>query len=1153
MLSFLKRVLPIAIGLLLLALFVWYAGPYFAFADYRPFESVTVRLVLIALLLLAWIASVVLKRVQANRKSDQLVAAVVTQSSAQERTSADAVQLRERFEEAVATLKQKRKSGHSLYDLPWYVIIGAPGSGKTTALVNSGLHFPLEQRSGRGALRGIGGTRNCDWWFTDEAVLLDTAGRYTTQDSDAAADSAGWAEFLALLRKYRKRRPLNGVILAVSAQDLMQSPDALEAHIDTTRRRLTELNTELKIQLPVYVIVTKADLIAGFTEYFDDLGQDERTQVWGATFALEATRKSEAATGFAAEFDALVVRLNERLFGRVEEDRDVARRARIFAFPQQVAALREPLTRFVTGVFTSTRYDRQVLLRGVYFTSGTQEGTPIDRLLGAIGRRFGVAAEAVTPSGRGKAYFIERLLKDVMFAESGLAGVNRRFELQIAAAQAGVYAAALIVTLLAVVLWTVSYTRNRNYLTGVQQDVSRLQETPRIPATASLDEALPRLDAVRAVVDSANRHGDDTPWSMSWGLFQGDAVTAAARDAYARELDTGLLPHVAARLRQRLVEYAAEPERLYPYLKAYLMLGDPKHLNKDQLADTVKLEWQEAYGNDPERARALEGHFRSLLDAAESLRNVPLDNRIIEQARNSLRQASLPGLVYRYVRLAYADDTGRALHLDVASGLGAERVLRLKGRSLSDPVPSIYTAPVFKEVTNKGTDKLVKELTDEAWVWGTSGPAIAPSARLSQDFLDIYEKDYIAAWDTILQGIELAPLRGLPETKEALAILSGPTSPLRGLLKVIDDHTYLTPPPAPEKPATTLGGITTNLGGLLPGRKTSPAAAPPGGQVTAHFEAIHRLVAGEKGSSPIDAVLEQLRQLQQKIQPIGGEVGGTNPGDAQAIAAVGDAARSLKANTGPLPPSVGAAVSTLADRAASAVRGATGETLEARYQQDVLKQCNALAANRYPFVRTSSSDIPLADFGRLFGYGGVYDEFFRRDLVNLVDTARSQWVWRTDASGAPVGGSITMLRRVEAASRIRELFFRRGSQEPELNFILTPVSLDRASTRFTLEVEGQVLEYRHAAPRDVSMKWPGPKPNLVVANFDDGSGRSSNMVFNGPWAWLRFLDAATVSPESETRYSIRISAGGHDASLILGAPSISNPYRSTDLQQFRCQ
>ena len=113
-----------------------------------------------------------------------------------------------------AALKQQRqRAGHSLYDLPWYVFIGAPGSGKTTALLNSGLKFPLGQRGGKAAVRGVGGTRNCDWWFTDEAVFLDTAGRYTTQDSDAASDSDGWREFLALLRKYRTRRPVNGIIL----------------------------------------------------------------------------------------------------------------------------------------------------------------------------------------------------------------------------------------------------------------------------------------------------------------------------------------------------------------------------------------------------------------------------------------------------------------------------------------------------------------------------------------------------------------------------------------------------------------------------------------------------------------------------------------------------------------------------------------------------------------------------------------------------------------------------------------------------------------------------------------------------------------------------------------------------------------------------
>src|SRR5262249_25320875 len=145
--------------------------------------------------------------------------------------------------------------------------------------------------------------RNCDWWFTDEAVLLDTAGRYTTQDSDESADSAGWREFLSLLGKYRKRRPLNGVIVALSAGDLMTQASAeRDANIAAVRRRLDDLNRNLGVRLPIYVLVTKCDLIAGLGEYFDDLTADGRRQVWGVTFPHEHSSKGTAATDFEGEF-----------------------------------------------------------------------------------------------------------------------------------------------------------------------------------------------------------------------------------------------------------------------------------------------------------------------------------------------------------------------------------------------------------------------------------------------------------------------------------------------------------------------------------------------------------------------------------------------------------------------------------------------------------------------------------------------------------------------------------------------------------------------------------------------------------------------------------------------------------------------------------
>ena len=100
------------------------------------------------------------------------------------------------MKDALATLKAASGGkGDFLYDLPWYVMIGPPGSGKTTALVNSGLKFPLSHGATPAAIAGVGGTRYCDWWFTEDAVLIDTAGRYTTQDSDATADKQSWLCF----------------------------------------------------------------------------------------------------------------------------------------------------------------------------------------------------------------------------------------------------------------------------------------------------------------------------------------------------------------------------------------------------------------------------------------------------------------------------------------------------------------------------------------------------------------------------------------------------------------------------------------------------------------------------------------------------------------------------------------------------------------------------------------------------------------------------------------------------------------------------------------------------------------------------------------------------------------------------------------------
>ena len=222
---------------------IWMIGPLFAIVDTRPLESVQNRVISIALIYLVWIHSHIIPRIYnawLNRKLVENInrgggAETAEGPDARKRLTNEEQVLAERFNDASQFLKKahfnrdgqhgsqllQRFSQQYLYQLPWYVMIGAPGSGKTTALINSGLQFPLADKFGKTALRGIGGTRNCDWWFTNEAVLLDTAGRYTTHESQQAVDASEWQRFIDLLRKYRGRQPINGVIMTISVSDLL--------------------------------------------------------------------------------------------------------------------------------------------------------------------------------------------------------------------------------------------------------------------------------------------------------------------------------------------------------------------------------------------------------------------------------------------------------------------------------------------------------------------------------------------------------------------------------------------------------------------------------------------------------------------------------------------------------------------------------------------------------------------------------------------------------------------------------------------------------------------------------------------------------------------------------------------------------------------
>ncbi len=500
------------VGVAALCAAIWLGGPFLVVGSWAPLVPVEIRAGAIALILLLFFGGTLLRLILARRANARMIRSLL--DSGATATAADAGEaeelavLRERFEQALATLKDTlfagRKGDNYLFELPWYVILGAPRTGKTTILRQSGLDFPLRRRVGEEPVSGLGVTQHCDWWFTDRAVLIDTPGRYAMQDDQAATDKAGWRDFLNLLKTHRSRRPLDGVLLAVSLPDiLLQGETERARHIAALRHRLQELTRTCGAELPVYVVITKCDLLPGFAEFFGGLDKAGREQVLGMTFPPEDDLSGRLSAAFTRRFTELCAGLDSFMRERAHMERTLSRRSDVYLFPKEFAAIGAETAAFLSRLFTRTRFDAPTRLRGVYFTSGTQEGSPIDRLGTSFGRDFGLTpAERPVQLGQGKPYFVHKLLTEVVFLEQGLVGADPRVERSLVFAQNTGYAVAATLVLGFIGFWWTASSRGDARIEQTARAIktleARLIDIPARPNPATLLPVLQAVDEVRS-------------------------------------------------------------------------------------------------------------------------------------------------------------------------------------------------------------------------------------------------------------------------------------------------------------------------------------------------------------------------------------------------------------------------------------------------------------------------------------------------------------------------------------------------------------------------------------------------------------------------------------------------------------------------------
>lgn len=296
----------------------------------------------------------------------------------QARLASPETSLKNAWNNAVATLRSSslRRFGNPLYVLPWYLIIGQSGTGKTTALTRARLSSSI-QRVRQGD--SLAQTANYDWWYFDEAVVLDCAGRYVAAD-DNEQDRKEWNLGLDLLAKYRSREGINGLVLAVSADRLMSPEhDRLAEEGQIVRQRIDQLIRLFGKRFPIYILVTKCDLVYGFEGWTTALPRDDLKQALGYLAERDDSGDgaAPAAENRAADFiDQAMTAVGERL--RALRIALVARTPSVgpdlLLFPNELAALRGGLKAFAGACLDAHPYLETPLLRGLFFSSGQQQG-----------------------------------------------------------------------------------------------------------------------------------------------------------------------------------------------------------------------------------------------------------------------------------------------------------------------------------------------------------------------------------------------------------------------------------------------------------------------------------------------------------------------------------------------------------------------------------------------------------------------------------------------------------------------------------------------------------------------------------------------------------------------------------------------------------
>ncbi|WP_457578773.1 type VI secretion system membrane subunit TssM [Ensifer adhaerens] len=1079
------------------------------------------------------------------------------------------------FNDAVLILKKRRKDKGGRLQLPLYLLIGPSGSGKTTAIMNSGLNFPVSDRSNATGSPALPGGRDVRWFFTDDGVFLDSAGRLCEQPSQE--NSTVWQALLGLLKRHRRRQQLSGLLVLLGMDNMISGSEIARLNqASLIRERVIDAYNSTGKRLPVYVIFTKADLVAGFTEFFDDLGKEARNSVFGVTFPFSKnfvpahSEDLDVMETFPGEFDALIGSLRNRLLERVQHEADVARRALIFNFPQQLMGLKDAISGFLNEAFMPNSFDDPIILRGVYFASAMQAGQPLDTVRGALAREFDLALPPSPTVRSGQSgYFLGRLLRDVICKEAWIAEADRpltnskRYVRYIAIACVCVAAVAAGAGLIA------DYYEQTDLQAQAQATATRVRHAAQplhLDTVTGSDfrPVLPLLDELRQLKQDSEKA------VRIWSVVEPVSLTRAvslepeAVVAYRNALHSILLPRLIKRLEGQLASRDNDAGFLYPALHIYLMLGANGTVAPGLIEEWFNADWASAFPKEDDRSvrESLLGHLKELLKT--ELPRTDLDERVISQSRDFLRKTPVAERVLN--NIISSPEAQRLPVWDVSqeSGPASLEILQLRsGADLSSRIPGIYTRSGFFQVYLPVLRRETELAVRRAWILESPGKTKPDASEVQRtirkvelDTTGLYLQQYSLQWDRLLNDIEVKPIASVDDALKTLNVISAPTSPIRLLVAAVAGEVTLTEPVRPPEAVSSRSESPLQaepISSLFPNQDVDDGPAQIAAKHTGkHFKAVIDLVtippnSGPNAQAPIDSAIRELEDLYRSLTAA--------PGNkvSSADRALPDTLvlQRLPASAATLPDPIKQWVVSVVSDMSSLSMGDTRVKLGERWLDGPGKTCIAATTGRYPFDKRAVQDIPLSDFGRLFSTHGIAHGFFTQNVTPLLEA--------NQLAGTASFAEETLRQRDLVAS-IQNTMFKIGDTEPSMQFDISVSEIDGRLSRVVFDLHGQKLDTSKGSSQRVN--WPnnGGREEATITLFPKGPrtffGLSNaapiETKIKGAWAVVRLLEQASRRPLSRDSFEANMNLHGYSVTVKVTGDRLVDYLQEDPLSRFRC-